>query len=127
MSGRPSLFWRRRTGALLSAVLVTLTAGCGSSGDQPEESHRPDEWIRAILEDSGQPGDSSRAPVLSSTGDTIHLGPDLMSFYERREYEAAWTDEEGFLPRGEALVRALQGATAEGLDPRLYHLGGIDH
>src|SRR5688572_22568057 len=126
MSGRPFPFLGHKVGAAsLLSVLILLTSSCGR--DALERDHKPGHLIRALLEDSAQPGDSARQPVLSSTGDTIHLSPDLLSFYERREYQAAWTDEGGFLPRGEALVRALQGATAEGLDPSVYHLDGIEH
>jgi murein L,D-transpeptidase YcbB/YkuD len=69
--------------------------------------------------------DDAEAPVLASSGDTVHLSSELKAFYANRSYEAAWTDREGFLPRGRALVNALQRAQSEGLDPGQYQLDGI--
>ena len=95
--------------------LIALVSGCAKEPEFSKEQHSPDVRIQAMLT-------SSATPVLAlATGDTIKIGDEVKAFYEARNYSAAWTSPEGILPRGQALVAALQGADAEGLDMAEYH------
>ena len=47
-------------------------------------------------------------------------------FYQMRKYEPAWTRDGYPLPVAEALAKAVQGADAEGLQPKNYHLERIE-
>jgi len=97
------------------AVLVgAALAACARGPETDPAAHSPDGRIRALL----TAGDN---PVLAlASGDTIHFGEELKAFYAARDYQAAWTDDNGFLPRGQALVEALNQADAEGLDLAAY-------
>ena len=100
--------------ALTIAAVAGPTACARFPGSDPE-SRSHDARIRSLLTASAE-------PVLAlATGDTVHFGDEVKSFYEARAYQAAWTDEEGFLPRGQALVSALRKADEEGLDLSAYH------
>jgi murein L,D-transpeptidase YcbB/YkuD len=100
--------------ALLVASLVA-PLGCAKFPEHDAESRSPDARIRSMLT-------ASKDPVLAlATGDTIHFGDEVRAFYEARQYEAAWTDDEGFLPVGQALVAALRKADQDGLDLASYH------
>src|SRR5262245_46590509 len=99
--------------ALFCALLIA--PGCAKFPKDDPESHSPDARIRSLLTASSDP---VRA---SATGDTVHFGDEVRAFYEARQYQAAWVDDEGFLPRGKALVDALRRADEDGLDLAAYH------
>jgi murein L,D-transpeptidase YcbB/YkuD len=104
-----------RTLPTLLVLALAGTAACGRFPKDDPESHSPDARIRSMLT-------ASKDPVLAlATGDTVHFGDEVRAFYEARQYQAAWTDDEGFLPRGQALVTALRQADEEGLDLASYH------
>jgi murein L,D-transpeptidase YcbB/YkuD len=99
---------------VLTALASAATAGCAPDGKGPElDPHEPTVRIRALLE-------GADAPVLAALGDTVHLGERTISFYARRGFQPAWTDRNGFLPRGEALAAAFRDAPANGLEPEQY-------
>ena len=101
--------------ALTALLLASLGAACAKFPEHDAESHSPDARIRSML--SG-----SENPVLAlATGDTVHFGDEVRAFYEARQYRAAWTDDNGFLPSGQALVAALRKADDDGLDLAAYH------
>ncbi len=56
----------------------------------------------------------------------IHASEALSSFYLKRLYRAAWSNDRGPLPQVVGLVQALQRADREGLDPSVYHLSKIE-
>src|SRR6185436_19830214 len=92
--------------ALLAVGLAALAGpmACARFPKDDPDSHSPDARIRSMLT-------AGNDPVLAlATGDTVHFGDEVRAFYEARQYHAAWTDEDGFLPRGQALVSALQKA-----------------
>jgi murein L,D-transpeptidase YcbB/YkuD len=105
-----------RSWVLLAGVWL---AACARGPETDPAAHSPDARIRTLLTTAEQ-------PVLPlANGDTIHFGAELKAFYEARGYQAAWTDETGFLPRGQALVEALSHAPAEGLDLADYRQDAI--
>lgn len=99
------------------AVAMTIAAAvAGCKGDQRTGSGR----IRAVL--TGED-----APVVTLvTGDTLHLQPSVVKFYEDRGYEPAWTDNDEILDRGRAMLEALRQATEDGLDPERYQYSVAD-
>lgn len=103
---------------LLGAAVLAAT-GCARFPRDDPKSHSPDARIQSLLT-------ASNDPVLAfATGDTVHFGDEVKAFYRARGYAAAWTSEEGLLPRGQALIAALDSAGQEGLDPTAYHAGEI--
>jgi len=100
--------WTRKSHG--AAVVLVALAACARGPEVDPEARSPDARIRALLT-------AGENPVLSlASGDTIHFGDELKAFYAARDYQAAWVDDHGFLPRGQALVEALNQAGAEGLD-----------
>ncbi len=69
---------------------------------------------------------SGRAPAyVMAHHDGAGIWKTLRKFYAERRYEPAWID--GTRPRKQldALLRSLDGATRDGLDPELYDLGPL--
>ncbi|HKK14794.1 MAG TPA: hypothetical protein VKA14_09055, partial [Gammaproteobacteria bacterium] len=50
---------------------------------------------------------------------------DLRAFYGGRDYRPVWCQAGGLDSRGRALVRTLQRADTQGLDPQRYHLRAV--
>ena len=65
-------------------------------------------------------GDATEPVVLQIGGDTLILGTPVLEFYRARQYRQAWTDYDEILDRGWALLQAMEGAGADGLDPARY-------
>jgi len=58
----------------------------------------------------------------------VLCGTALMpSFYERRHFKPAWSDEGALLPRAKLFISSLAGAGEEGLQPRDYHFKQLNH
>jgi murein L,D-transpeptidase YcbB/YkuD len=51
---------------------------------------------------------------------TAGLRPLLTAFYERRAYQPAWLGDDGTAPQASELLKVLEAADREGLDPRDY-------
>src|SRR5688572_26822630 len=112
----------KRTASFRSVRLVLaaalLAAGCARAPEDPDR-HSPNPRIRIMLTRSTEP------VMALASGDTIHMSEEMKAFYKARFYRAAWTSRKGILPRGQALVTALNAAEEEGLDPAHYHLKSI--
>jgi L,D-transpeptidase YcbB len=52
--------------------------------------------------------------------------PYLAKFYQNRGYSLAWIKDGRLTSAGEGLVKAIDTAYIDGLDPRAYHVGQID-
>ena len=86
----------------------------------PSLSDRTAETLRNRIEAAGH-------PIGIKVGeDPIHDSGILASFYQKRLYRAAWSNDRGPLPQVVGLVQALHRASREGLDPSVYHLSKID-
>ena len=103
----------------LSALGGAFLSGCGNGRDSELDPHDPALRIRALLA-------GAEAPVLVVESDTVHLGPRTTAFYQRRAFQPAWTDREGFLPQGEVLAAAFNDAGTDGLDPVHYRGAAIE-
>jgi murein L,D-transpeptidase YcbB/YkuD len=72
--------------------------------------------------------ESAGIPLKLSVGEeSIYAAIALPAFYERRAYQAAWTNKKGPLPVAKSLLKAIQAASAQGLRPEDYHLNKIAH
>jgi L,D-transpeptidase YcbB len=66
-------------------------------------------------------------PLKISVGkEPIYAAIVLPTFYERRGYQPAWTDNRGPLSQTKALLNVIRHADREGLKPEDYHLGKIN-
>ena len=105
----------------LLVTLVTLAAP-GAAGAAEGEERSIHELIRTRIES----GSGAVGPVIVVRDERIHAANELPRFYESRGFMPAWVTEEGGpTPRADSLVRALEQADREGLDPADYHLRGI--
>ena len=78
------------------------------------------ERIRTRIEAAGV------AAELRVGGEPVYASLVLPSFYERRLYRPAWSDEHGPTGLADDLVTALRQADLEGLRSADYHLAGIE-
>ena len=108
-------------------LIGAALAGCGwtpraEAGQADNRS--PDELvaerIRTRIEDAGVVAE------LRAGGEPVYESLVLPSFYERRLYRPAWSDERGPTRLADDLVGALRRADLEGLRSEDYHLAGID-
>jgi len=108
-------------------LIGAALAGCGwtpraEAGQADVRS--PDELvaerIRTRIEAAGVVAE------LRAGGEPVYESLVLPSFYERRLYRPAWSDQRGPTRLADDLVGALRRADLEGLRSEDYHLAGID-
>ena len=100
--------------ALLGAALLLTPAACDR-----EPRGEPSPRITQALSGAGGEAVTLQLP----DGDTLVISPDVVAFYEARQYRQAWTDYDEILERGWVLLETMENATADGLDPDLYRYG----
>jgi murein L,D-transpeptidase YcbB/YkuD len=59
-------------------------------------------------------------------GESLHSVETLISFYQRRVYQPAWSHKKGLLREAGDLIRSLHEASEEGLHPEEYHLATLE-
>ena len=108
---------------LIGAALV----GCGSPQqtaagqvDARSPAELVAERIRTRIEAAGV------VMELRAAGEPVYASLVLPSFYERRLYRPAWSDERGPTRLADDLLDALRRADLEGLRSEDYHLAGIE-
>jgi L,D-transpeptidase YcbB len=103
----------------VTATLATIVA-CGKIQVGGSNKQREmDVALRAVLD--------GRAPEYTAKDpEGTRLWKQTRSFYERRQFQAAWV--EGAKPRKQVdeLIRSLHEANLEGLDPQLYNVSMIE-
>ncbi len=104
--------------ALLSGASLAALGACGS---RPRtDTGLVAERIRTRIEEAGV------VTELRAGGEPVYASVVLPSFYERRLYRPAWSDERGPTQLADDLVSALRRADLEGLRSEDYHLAGIE-
>jgi murein L,D-transpeptidase YcbB/YkuD len=108
---------------LQRVVLIgAVIAGCTSAAGQVD--HRSPELvaerIRTRIEAAGV------VMELRAAGEPVYASLVLPSFYERRLYRPAWSDEHGPTRLADDLIDALRRADLEGLRSEDYHLASIE-
>jgi murein L,D-transpeptidase YcbB/YkuD len=104
---------------LIGAALV----GCRPAAGQVELRSPAElvaERIRTRIEAAGV------VMELRAAGEPVYASLVLPSFYERRLYRPAWSDERGPTRLADDLINALRRADLEGLRSEDYHLAGIE-
>jgi len=99
------------------AIAVSLLAADGRAQGLADAVQ---EALRNRIEAAGTP------PALKVRGRPIYAVQALPTFYERRTYRPAWSDDGGPRPTALALLRAVREADLEGLRPADYHLAAIE-
>jgi L,D-transpeptidase YcbB len=100
----------KRTAAFWAPLALLGLVACG------EPRGEPSPHITEVLASAGADPVQIRLP----DGDTLHLSAPVVAFYQERGYRQAWTDYDEILDRGWLLLEAMEGASADGLDPALY-------
>jgi murein L,D-transpeptidase YcbB/YkuD len=63
---------------------------------------------------------------LAHVADSL-FSPELLKlFYEKREFDPAWSDASGMLASADSLKAMVRSADREGLEPQDYHIDAID-
>jgi len=110
---------------MLHRVLLigAVIAGCTSAAGQVDFRSPAElvaERIRTRIEAAGV------VMELRAAGEPVYASLVLPSFYERRLYRPAWSDERGPTRLAGDLIDALRRADLEGLRSADYHLAGIE-
>ena len=110
---------------MLPRVLLigAVIAGCTSAAGQVDFRSPAElvaERIRTRIEAAGV------VMELRAAGEPVYASLVLPSFYERRLYRPAWSDERGPTRLAGDLIDALRRADLEGLRSADYHLAGIE-
>ena len=110
---------------MLHRVLLigAVIAGCTSAAGQVDHRSPAElvaERIRTRIEAAGV------VMELRAAGEPVYASLVLPSFYERRLYRPAWSDEHGPTRLADDLIAALRRADLEGLRSEDYHLAGIE-
>lgn len=108
--------WRLVTRFFTLLPVVLLTSGHAAGSTSLPTDDLLSLYLRQRLT-VNQPSDSG----------TLTIGPlrmerVLKTFYARRDYRPAWSQDAALLPQADVLVSMLQDAEREGLDPSDYHL-----
>jgi L,D-transpeptidase YcbB len=105
------------------ALLIgAVIAGCGTAAGQVDRRSPAElvaERIRTRIEAAGV------VMELRAAGEPVYASLVLPSFYERRLYQPAWSDERGPTRLADDLLDALRQADLEGLRSEDYHLASI--
>ena len=97
--------------------LILLAAACGGGADARREVQ--DDLRRTLAAET-------RPAYVTADAEGRKLWKLTRQFYERRQHQLAWMEGTKPLPHVTELVRALNAATAEGLDPQLYSVGLLE-
>ena len=98
-------------------ALLVLVAACGA-GD--EKRAQVQSTLRQALAAQKRPA------YVTSDAEGKKLWKLTRQFYERRQYVPAWIDGTSPRPQMQELIRALNAAHSEGLDPQLYSVGLVE-
>ena len=95
--------------ALATALLLLAMAACGDPSGEPSPE------IEAIVANADGP-----VTIRLPDGDTLVLSEPVVRFYRDRGYLQAWTDYDEILDRGWQLLKVMENAGQDGLDPVRY-------
>ncbi|MFH2046720.1 MAG: L,D-transpeptidase family protein [Pseudomonadota bacterium] len=108
----------------ISMSIVTLFLSCffyvvfGLAYD-PDLIGQLQEKLRNRIESAGVP------PALMVGEERIHASTMLLKFYENKVYVPAWFDNNGPVNNIDELIKSIQDAAKEGLEPSDYHIANI--
>lgn len=112
------------------AIGLALAAGCGRvnavSSGKPETvgtAGKTNE-LQTAIQQTVQGG--ALPDFVTRDADGTRVWKQTRAFYEKRNFEPAWIDDGEPRPQMDALIKAIHGAGAEGLDPELYSVTALD-
>ena len=119
-----------RSGRLVGVLSLWLaaapTAAVGQEGPAEPTTRPPDARpIHEIIRTRIESGTGAVAPVIVVRDERIHAATEIPRFYESRGFLPAWVGDEGPTALADSLVRAIENAHREGLEPDDYHLARI--
>lgn len=95
--------------AVATALLLLAIAACADPSGEPSPE------IEAIVAGADGP-----VTIRLPDGDTLVLSEAVVRFYKERGYLQAWTDYDEILDRGWQLLKVMENAGQDGLDPARY-------
>ncbi len=106
----------RETLGVLFVVGTVSVSACGLGGDSSEAQEALRQQVAVARRPAFATADSEGTRLWKLT----------RAFYDRREHRLAWID--GTHPRAQMddLIRALEAASLEGLDPEMYSLSALE-
>lgn len=102
--------WNRILASTCSAVVLTAFAACQKKEMPPEVSG----LLRQTVETQTLPAS------IRDQKERTRAWEEMRRFYQKRQYQPAWSNVEGPLPRATELIQAIQPLAADGIDPRRY-------
>jgi murein L,D-transpeptidase YcbB/YkuD len=102
---------------MVLAACTQLHVGRGSHSSADDRRSAVQSRIRHIVHDTARPAYVTRGP------DGTRLWKLTRTFYERREFVPAWIEDGVPTSHIDALLRAIESADSDGLDPELYGAG----
>ena len=111
----------RRTLGIAAVLCLLVAAGaCGRIQIGGQDKQQEIEGALRTVVTGKQPAYASHDP------EGARLWKQVRAFYEKREFDAAWTENARARPQMDALIQALREAEREGLDPALYAVDMLD-
>ena len=112
---------RSRVLLLLGALAIAACSRLSSIWNSSPSQSSPEE-IQSVQSTLA----SQRRPdYVTGDDEDVHLWKTVQRFYKLRSYQTAWISYSRPLPQADGLIRALQQADREGLDPAAYGLDEI--
>ncbi|MBW3552617.1 MAG: L,D-transpeptidase family protein [Gemmatimonadetes bacterium] len=105
-----------------AAVPRAAAQGGAAPGAEERDGARP---IHEIIRTRIESGSGAVAPIIVVRDERIHSRTELPRFYESRGFMPAWVTDDGPTAAADSLVRTVQQADDEGLEPQDYHLRRI--
>jgi L,D-transpeptidase YcbB len=117
----PATGWEGPLRALYAiSVIMACIWGLGPAGAAGSADHMPFEAAMRAKVAAAQADNS-----MACQGELLCGISELPSFYAGREYRPAWQDADGNFSPAADLLRRIERADEEGLDPQAYHLEAI--
>lgn len=116
---------RRRGGSVRGAALAGCVASVVAAPVGAAPAAAQEREINEIIRTRVEAVTAAGIPAILVEEDRVHSRTELPRFYESRGFQPAWVSDEGPGPAADSLLRALQRATREGLEPADYHLRRI--
>jgi L,D-transpeptidase YcbB len=108
---------------IFAATTVVMLAACGG-GSETEKTGAAAEpgkgGPRAHLQSLLQTATDSNKVVSLATGDTLHLSPATVEFYQKRRFRPVWSDDDKLNEQGQKLSGVLRSTEKDGLNPLRY-------
>ena len=120
---------RRHTDRVIYSILFSsllLPVACGRVHIDGDGQDGAATSQYGVLETGVQQIVQRARPDYVRDAEGVRLWKLTRTFYERRQFGAAWIDGGSPRPQMDALIRAIHAADGEGVDPELYSASLLD-